>query len=220
MDIPVYKLYIGKMHLDAMLMPVEKQREMLARGAQYLADVGATNLLMADIFSDEKYQFFGVEAFPNLQAVIEHQRCLREMNWLQYMDVEVYLGTRWYPESFPINLEPYLPVDGVPAPIYKVFLWRYVPGAPELTSDENEKLEQMDAQMEELQKELGVITHIAGVATIQFNEYWTAWGLERYPNHEALEKQYQAMMKAHWWKRIEAHTYLGIATGGTLSGLA
>ena len=215
MDIPVYKLWLIKPNLSAVQLPPEKQQEYLARNAQALADVGGKVLLTTDIFSHENYQSFGIESFPSLQAVIDHQRCLREMNWLQYMDAEIYLGTSWRPEAETIDLEPYRPADGVPAPIYKVYMSRNLGKWAGMMPYWQEKI----AKMEPLRKELGIFTHIGGVVTLQFNEYWLNWGLERDPNHEALEKHYKAMLDADWWQHMEGRVYLGTANGGLLSGL-
>jgi hypothetical protein len=217
MELPVFKLYLTKPSLEAMLLSPEKQQELMGYNAQAMADVGAKTLLTADIFSDENYVWLGVEEYPNLAAVIEHNRCLAKVNWLQYLTSEVYLGTNWFASEYPVDLEPYHPVEGAPLPIYKAWIGRFNKQAFTLedrTEEEKEKL----AAVRAYSKEVDIVQHLS-LVSVQFNELWTAWGLERFPNHEALEKDALLKWDADWWRHLKARAYLGTATGGFLSGL-
>jgi hypothetical protein len=216
MDIPVFKLYLGKLNLAAVSLPPERQQEMMGIMMKNMADLGAKTLLSGDIFSSEEYQWFGIEWYPNMQALIDSGRCIREINWLQYMTTEVFLGTEIDDDAFRLNLEPYQPQPGVPAPIYKIWIGHFYDNADNLPPEEQKEREKVAA----LEKEYGVVKHIPGVFTAPYNELWTAWGLDRYPSHESLRNIYSQMYQANWWKHVKARSFLAIATGGTISGLA
>jgi hypothetical protein len=215
MDIPVYKLYLAKPNLEAMRLTPAQQQELLAVPRKNLADIGAKTLLSADIFSNEDYQWMGVEWFPNLQAVIDHSRCLAEVTWLQYLTSEVFLGTDIPGGQFPNNLEPYHPVQGAPAPIYKAWVARIRNPLQEVSAEQREKRSAVEAYV----KEHGIIRHIYMLSTMQFNESWSIWGLERYPDQATLEGDTMLKWNANWWSDSRTRSYLGIANGGLLSGL-
>ena len=45
-------------------------------------------------WSNEEWPYFGVEEFPDLEAVQRHQQILTDLNWARYMESRSTLGTK------------------------------------------------------------------------------------------------------------------------------
>jgi hypothetical protein len=89
---PVFKLWISRMNEAAYVLPAEQVQEKMAKVDSLLTGVGGKRIVTCDCWSSERYPYFGVEQFPNLDAVREYDRCLREINWYRYIDSETLLG--------------------------------------------------------------------------------------------------------------------------------
>jgi hypothetical protein len=44
-------------------------------------------------WSNERWPFFGVEEFPDLDAVQRHEQILTDLNWARYIESRTTLGT-------------------------------------------------------------------------------------------------------------------------------
>jgi hypothetical protein len=93
---PVFKLWIMRMNEAAYALPADRQQEMMGKVDSLLKEVGGKRIATCDCWSSERYPYFGIEQFPNLDAVREYDRCLREMNWFRYVDSETLLGVPQY----------------------------------------------------------------------------------------------------------------------------
>jgi hypothetical protein len=208
MSKPVFKLYLMKLKLEAVVMPEEQQQALMGKTQDVLAQAGGKSLIAGQIWSDEHYRYFGVEQFPDWQALREHTRCLDEMNWFQYIESETLVGLE-NPDN-PTRQEPLLLASGTEEPFFLIYLARF-----------NDEFEITEAVMKEaeqvnqLMKELGIIDMISVNARIG-NEAWGMFGIQLIPSMDALEKKQAAQAKAKWWKYIEARTYLGSASDGEL----
>ena len=56
---------------------------------------GGKSLIFASSFSSERYTHFGLEYFPDLDAVRAFSDHLAEIKWHQYFDGDILLGTQW-----------------------------------------------------------------------------------------------------------------------------
>jgi hypothetical protein len=208
MSKPVFKLYLMKPKLEAVMAPAEQQQALMGKVADILAQVGGKVLISGDIWSDEQYQYFGVEQFPSWQALREHDRCLREFNWFQYLESETFVGVD--DPNNPTRQEPLAMSGGGEEPLILIFIAR-MHSEFELTPEVMAQAQQVSQYM----KELG-IEDLVSVNARLGNEAWWAFGVQLVPSLEALEKKQAAQEKANWWKYIDARTYLGSATGGVL----
>jgi hypothetical protein len=208
MSKPVYKLYLMKPKLEAVLAPAEQQQALMGKVGDILAQVGGKVLINGDIWSNEQYQYFGVEQFPSWQALREHDRCLRELNWFQHLDSETFVGVD--DPNNPTRQEPLAMAEGADGPFILIFIAR-MHSEFELTPEVMQQAQQVLQYM----KELG-IQDLVSVNARLGNEAWWAFGVQLVPSLEALEKKQAAQEKANWWKYIDARSYLGTATGGVL----
>jgi hypothetical protein len=58
---------------------------------------GKELILCSAAWSNERWPFFGVEEFPDLEAVQRHEQILTDLNWARYMDSRTTLGTEFIP---------------------------------------------------------------------------------------------------------------------------
>ena len=60
-------------------------------GLEHSWGQGASHLLCRLVH--ERWPFFGVEEFPDLEAVQRHEQILTDLNWARYIDSRTTLGT-------------------------------------------------------------------------------------------------------------------------------
>lgn len=90
-------------------------------------------------------------------------------------------------------------------PIYKVWFMKYKESWYKLTTEEQNKLM---AQNTESQKQVGCEA-IMVCASVWASEEWLAWGVEKYPNIEAVQKHSENLYSMNWFEYAESKTYLG-----------
>jgi hypothetical protein len=95
----IYKCYIVRRPTEAFFsLSEDQQRSLLEKVQQALKDAGGESVVMCDIrWATDGGFVFGVEVFPNLEAVQEHNRLLNQLNWTRYIEAESYLGTAAQP---------------------------------------------------------------------------------------------------------------------------
>lgn len=210
MGSPVYKLYFYKPSLALLEMAHDQLAAYVKKTEEFLSDAGGRLLIQGSVWSTERFAGFGVEWFPSWKALREHDRCLDEMHWFQYMDSETYLG--FDPADEPNRLEPLNLLTDVDY-IAHIYISRSEP--PIYSVSEAETAEAM--KVFDLGKALGVVPVVHGYSR-PIDEEWSDWGVELYPSLEALETKTKAQEKVNWWKYITAKTYLGTAYAGELLG--
>ncbi len=104
---PIYKLYLMKPKEAWFALSKEEQRALIQNDAELshkmLSRLGGRSLLSCDCFwSTEDWLLFGVEEYPDIEAVQESTRALRAMGWFKYFESRILLGT---PEM-PLELTP------------------------------------------------------------------------------------------------------------------
>lgn len=93
---PVYKTFkahpteawyqLSKEEMAQLLDKVEEAREKVG---------GKTVVVCNSQWSSDYWLAFGVEEFPNMEAVQQHAVLLDELNWSRYIEGDVLLGTEW-----------------------------------------------------------------------------------------------------------------------------
>jgi hypothetical protein len=208
MDTPVFKLYLAKPNLETMLMPQERIMEFLQKNETIKTSLGVRNLLTGSVWSDERYTIFGVELFPNWQAIRDHHRRLNELNWFQSLQSEVYLGVD--PEGNPNKLEP-LTLDPNIDWLAHIFVFGFHPQAYDVSEAENAEM----MKIFDLEKSLGAIS-VLGVESRFVNEENYYWGIELYPSLEALIQKSRVQEQGKWWKYYNVRSFLGTIEEGEL----
>jgi hypothetical protein len=93
---PVYKLWQGRFTEAWHQLPEEEQQRLLARVQQALNTAGGKALVICSAaWSNERWPFFGVEEFPDLEAVQRHTQILIDLNWARYIESRTTLGTQF-----------------------------------------------------------------------------------------------------------------------------
>ena len=91
-------------------------------------------------------------------------------------------------------------------PIYKVWFMKYKEPWYKLTTEEQNKLM---AQNEESLKQDGgelIMTRMS----VWSSEDWLAWGVEKYPDIEAVQKHAMSLFSLKWFQYVDSKTYLGV----------
>lgn len=92
---PVYKMFYMRLKEAWLQLSKEEQDALFARMEEEFKKVGGTSMLMCNSsWSSEKWRYWGVEEYPNIEAVQEYDRCLNELQWFRYCDSETLLGTK------------------------------------------------------------------------------------------------------------------------------
>lgn len=91
---PIYVVYVNKARESWSALPKERQDELLAKVRAAHETVGATIHLICDASWAQQYDFFGVEEFPDIEALQRYQAILNEFNWNSYFGGIGTIGTK------------------------------------------------------------------------------------------------------------------------------
>ena len=93
MEQPIYKVWLMKYKDAWYKLSPEEQKNHLAKIEESLKKVGAELLMMrVSVWASEEWLAWGVEKYPNLEAVQQHSLTLYAMNHFQYIESTSYLG--------------------------------------------------------------------------------------------------------------------------------
>jgi hypothetical protein len=91
----IYKLFLGKVTEAWHQLPAEDQHALLAKVNETLEQVGGKRVVSCDpTWSTEQWHFWGVEEFPDIQAVMNHTKLLADLKWERYVETMTVLGTK------------------------------------------------------------------------------------------------------------------------------
>jgi hypothetical protein len=90
----IYKLWQGRFTEAWHQLPEQEQQRLLGQVMEALNTTGARELVVCDAaWSNERWPVFGIEEYPDLEAVQRHEQLLTELNWARYIDSRTTLGT-------------------------------------------------------------------------------------------------------------------------------
>ena len=94
---PIIKVYLWRPREAWLRLSDEERKELNDKVEKNLEQVGGKTIVTCmSYWSDEEWVMFGVEEFPDIEAVQEHAQFLVETyNSLRYSEAKTYLGTRW-----------------------------------------------------------------------------------------------------------------------------
>ena len=96
MSKPIYKVFLLNLKEAYHELSPEEQKELGEKGIQALEEVGGKRVIACgSVWCSENYQGWGVEKFPDIEAVHKHAELLSKLNWYRYFDSTSYLGTEW-----------------------------------------------------------------------------------------------------------------------------
>ena len=91
---PIYQLFMGKMTEAWYQLSKEEQDSLWAKVEQALEQAGGKPVVYCDSrWAAEQWGGFGIEVFPDIEAVQKHARLLDELNWYRYIESISMLGT-------------------------------------------------------------------------------------------------------------------------------
>jgi hypothetical protein len=91
---PIYKLYMGKMTEAWYQLSEDEQNSLLAKVDEARTKAGGKVVVACNpLWASEQYQWFGVEEFPDIEAVQKHAEDLGELDWYRYIEGSSMLGT-------------------------------------------------------------------------------------------------------------------------------
>ncbi|MBE0695495.1 MAG: hypothetical protein IH586_01085 [Anaerolineaceae bacterium] len=211
MDTPVYKLFFFKRGAKALGLSAKKYQAVLAETREPARRLGVRHMLVANMrWSNEQRETFGIELFPSLEVEQEYVRTLEELGWYNYVDSESYLGIPM--DSTANNITPPEPPSPGENSVYRVYLSRLTDYGHGLSPDQ---LNGMWAQGREALNRVHGRMLIGGYMRFN-NEEWESFGVERFPNQEAVLAYSQFLSVSGWYRVSLARSFLGTAIGGEL----
>ena len=91
---PIYKVFLAKPTEAWYQLSQEEQNSLMTKVTEALEKAGGTPVVMCDSsWSSERWHFFGVEIYPDIEAVQEATELQNEFNWLRYVESMAVLGT-------------------------------------------------------------------------------------------------------------------------------
>jgi hypothetical protein len=92
----IYKLWMMRPTEAMYQLSRQEADQMMAKVAEALAKVGGRELILCgSAWCSEQWPYFGVEEFPDIEAVQRHTQLLEELNWYRYADSITLLGTKY-----------------------------------------------------------------------------------------------------------------------------
>jgi hypothetical protein len=90
---PIYKLWMAKYTSAWYELTKEEQDKHDAQLEEALKQVGGEEMMIrVSVWATEKWQFWGVEKFPSIEAVQQHAEILFNMNHYKYFEGNTILG--------------------------------------------------------------------------------------------------------------------------------
>lgn len=194
----IYKLWFMRYKDAWFALTEEEQTALSTKVMQALPQVGGKYLLnCTSLWANEKWTGWGVEEYPDIEAVQAHTLTLFNMGWHKYIASWTILGTVYPPEAV-VAIEK--------APLYKVALFRYKDAWLNLAEAERHE---WNEKVSESQAKVGCKS-LMGAFSSWSDEQWTAWIVEAYPSLEGVQQHTMWMETSGWYKYVRAISTLGV----------
>jgi hypothetical protein len=91
---PVYKMFMGHYTEAWYQLSADARQSLLQRLDEAGKSAGAKGIIECDSsWASERWTVFGVEEFPDIEAVQKHSALLNELQWFRYFETFTTLGT-------------------------------------------------------------------------------------------------------------------------------
>ena len=95
---PIYKLWMFRPTGAWYQLPKEERDALAAKAVEDIEKAGGKSLLMCSpTWSTERWWLFGVDEYPDIEAVQKMTERLIARDNFRYIDVVSMLGTKWTP---------------------------------------------------------------------------------------------------------------------------
>lgn len=95
MSKPVFKLFMARMTEAGYQLSHEEWEKLGAKHDEVMKKFGVKFIILCNSsWVSEKYHFWGVEEYPDIEAVQGCHAALSEIDWFRYYEAETLLGTR------------------------------------------------------------------------------------------------------------------------------
>lgn len=92
---PIYKMFLFNWTEAFYQLTQEEQGSLVAKVGQ-AGEKYAKDIILCDArWGSEQYSFYGVEEYPDIEAVQKHYEELTEIGWFRYVDGISVLGTKF-----------------------------------------------------------------------------------------------------------------------------
>jgi hypothetical protein len=96
---PVYKLWMCKVTEAWYQLSEEEQNSIMAKSDESLKAVGGKLIIRCTpLWSAEQWMLFGVEEYPDVEAVQKHAENMFASGHFRYLEGMSMLGIKWPPE--------------------------------------------------------------------------------------------------------------------------
>ena len=90
----IYKLWQGRFTEAWCQLSEQEQQRLMSVVPEALNAVGGKGLVVCTAaWSNERWPYFRLEEFPDLEAVARHGEILADLDWARYMESRSTLGT-------------------------------------------------------------------------------------------------------------------------------
>ena len=146
-------------------------------------------------WSSEPWQGFGLNRFPDVNAVQKHRMDTNQLDWPQYVEALSVLGTARQQAS----------TADMTKPIYKAFMGKYSEAWHQLSNDDQERLIKT---LQDHRDEVGGKV-ILSCDSSWCSDRWQFFGLEAFPDIEAVHGYANAMAELKWLRYVDGISLLG-----------
>jgi hypothetical protein len=95
---PIYFLFLGKFTEAWYQLSQEEQDSLTAKVGEAFEKADGKRVVVCDSsWSSEQWGFFGLNEFPDIEAVQKNAELLNELDWFRYVDTMSVMGTEWPP---------------------------------------------------------------------------------------------------------------------------
>jgi len=92
---PIYKVYMGKATEAMCQLSDDERQTLLGNVMAAMEKYGGKSVLHCDSsWSSEQWPSFGIEEWPDLDALQKYTQALRALNWSRYFETMTVLGTK------------------------------------------------------------------------------------------------------------------------------
>ncbi len=198
---PIYHLFMVRSYREAYYQRLPEARDQLWTRFCESGTAAGANMLVScySRWSNETYPVWGIEAYPNLQAVQQSAHSNEKNQHFRYLEVEGYNGVLM--EGFQI------PTVDIPNPIYQLFLVKNQNNDAWASLAEDTRDRLFDAVGESNRKNCGI--NLIGCDINWSNEEYSFFGVTAWPNIEAERAHFKELTKLGWHRYFYAKTILG-----------
>ena len=203
---PIYKLFQARFTEAWYQISPEEQQQLSTQVNAALEKAGGRRVVFcASLWANEEWGGFGVEEFPDVEAVQKQTDLLDALHWYRYVESRTTLGTAV--NESPAGDHTTAGRDAAGRPIYILWQARFREAWYQLSADAQQ---QLGAKLDAAREQAGG-RRLVLCTTAWSDEEWGGFGVEVFPDVEAVQQHTQLLMDLNWFRYIESRSTLGTA---------